>query len=168
LAVTDAGDDPRARLAAAGAAIIAGVERSGPDWAVRQVDRVLDAWGRVPAAERDAVRADAARAGRAAAMRVADALRILLARDPMEQTATPLEIVRTLVVEPTAVLRALGVPDVVRDPFDERSHPDDRYDLSPRTLGDLDPALGPELLVWGVAKSAVLRAGGQTGRAGTE
>jgi hypothetical protein len=168
LAVTDAGEDPRAVLAAAGDAIVAGVEQAGPDWAVRQVDRILDAWGRLAPDRRPAVRDDAARAGRAASVRVGAALRNLLAREPTEQTATPLEIVRTLVVEPTAVLQALGVPPVVRDPFDERSHPEDRYDLSPRTLTDLDPALGPELLVWGVAKAKVVRAAGQRGRPGTE
>ena len=74
---------------------------------------------------------------------------------------------RTIVVEPTALLRDLGVPEVVRDAFDERAHPDDVYDLAPRTLGDLEPELGPELLVWGMAKAKVLRGRGQTGRAGS-
>ena len=88
---------------------------------------------------------------------MAGALRELLARDPAEQAATPLEIVRTIVAEPTALLRELGVPEVVRDAFDERSQPADVYDLAPRTLADLDPTLGPELLVWGVAKSRLVR-----------
>ena len=106
--------------------------------------------------------------GAAAADRVAAELRALLARDPAEQAATPLEIVRTIVLEPTALLRELGVPEVVRDAFDERAHPDDVYDLAPRTLADLDPELGPELLVWGMAKARLVRPRGQTGRAGTE
>ena len=93
-------------------------------------------------------------------------LRTLLALDPAEQAATPLEIVRTMVVEPTALLRGLGVPEVVRDAFDERAQPADVYDLAPRTLADLDPELGPELLVWGMAKSKLVRPRGQTGRAG--
>ncbi len=155
-------------LAGAGAAIVAGVERSGPGWAVRNVDRILDAWGRVDAARRDEIRVAAAQAGAEGAARVAAALRALLARDPAEQAATPLEVVRTIVAEPTALLRDLGVPEVVRDAFDERAHPTDVYDLTPRTLADLDPELGPELLVWGVAKSRLVRLPGQTGRAGTE
>lgn len=168
MAVTDAAEDPRAMLAAAGAAIVDGVERSGPAWAVRNVDRILDAWGRIDDARRVEVRVAAERAGTEAATRVAAALRALLARDPAEQASTPLEIVRTIVVEPTALLRELGVPEVVRDDFDERAHPADVYDLAPRTLADLDPELGPELLVWGVAKSRLVRPRGQTGRPGTD
>ena len=79
-----------------------------------------------------------------------------------------MEVVRTIVAEPTALLRDLGVPEVVRDGFDERAHPTDVYDLTPRTLADLDPELGPELLVWGVAKSRLVRLPGQTGRPGTD
>lgn len=86
-------------------------------------------------------------------------LREVFARDAAEQRTTPLQIVRTLVAAPTAVLHAAGVPGVVRDAFDERAFPDDDYDLVPRTLGDLgDPDLGPLLLAWGMAKAAVLRA----------
>jgi len=157
LAVTTTGDDPAGMLAAAGEAIVAGVERAGPRWAEAQVDRILDAWGRVDPARRDDVRADARRAGTAAAARVVADLGALLALAPAAQAATPLEIVRTLVREPTALLRELGVPEVVRDPFDERAHPDDVYDLSPRTLEDLEPGLGPELLVWGMAKARLVR-----------
>ena len=155
-------------LAAAGAAIVDGVERSGPVWAVRNVDRILDAWGRVEVGRRAEIRVVAARAGTEGATRVAAALRALLARDPAAQAATPLEVVRTIVAEPPALLRELGVPEVVRDAFDERAHPADVYDLAPRTLADLDPALGPELLVWGVAKSRLVRPRGQTGRAGSD
>ena len=155
-------------LAAAGAAIVAGVEATGPAWSVRNVDRILDAWGRVDPDRRAEVRVAAERAGTEAAARVAGQLRALLARDPAEQAATPLEIVRTMVEEPTALLRGLGVPEVVRDAFDERAHPADVYDLAPRTLADLDPELGPELLVWGMAKSRLVRPRGQTGRPATE
>ena len=121
-------------LAAAGVAIVAGVEAAAPTWSVRHVDRILDAWGRVDADRRAGIRVEAAHAGAVAAARVADDLRALLARDPAEQAATPLEIVRTMVLEPTAVLRGLG----------------------------------PQLLVWGMAKARLMRAPGQTGRAATE
>ena len=119
---------------------------------------------------RTEIRDAAERAGVVAADRVAATLRALLALDPAEQAATPLEVVRTLVIEPTALLRELGVPEVVRDPFDERAQPADVYDLAPRTLADLDPDLGPELLVWGVAKSRLVRPGGppRTGRTGSD
>jgi hypothetical protein len=165
LAVTT-GDDPAEMMAAAGAAIIAGVERAGPGWAVGQVDRILDAWGRVEEPRREAIRADARAAGDAAAARVVGDLRALLALPPAAQAATPLEIVRTIVREPTALLQGLGVPEVVRDPFDERAHPHDVYDLAPRTLADLEPGLGPELLVWGMAKARLLRPPGQRGSEG--
>jgi hypothetical protein len=46
----------------------------------------------------------------------------------------------------------------VRDEFEERSFPDDRYGLAPRTFADLDDTLGPVQLVWGLAKAALLRA----------
>ena len=86
------------------------------------------------------------------------ALRALFALDPRDQHSTPLEIVRTAVQEPTEVLRAAGVAEVERDDFDVRAFPDDRYNLVPRTLGDLgDPELGPLQLEWGLAKVAVLR-----------
>jgi hypothetical protein len=119
---------------------------------------VIDAWGRVePEARADAVAAVEAAAGPAVA-HVLGELRSLFALDAAAQRTTPLQIVRRLVVAPTAVLRAAGVPAVARDGFDERAFPDDDYDLSPRTLGDLgDPDLGPLLLAWGLAKAAVLR-----------
>ena len=164
--MTDAVEDPLARLRAAGATIVAGVERMGPAWVVAQVDRILDAWGRVSETDREAIRIRAATAGRDGADRVAAALRQLFASDPADQVVTPLQVVRTLTREPTALLSQLGVPDVVRDPFDERTNPDDRYDLAPRTLGDLDDALAPELLVWGMAKARVLRDRAESG--GTE
>jgi hypothetical protein len=67
--------------------------------------------------------------------------------------------VRGAVREPTAVLGAAGLPDVVRDQVDERLLPDDRYDLAPRTFADLGGEdLGPLHLAWGLAKAAALRA----------
>ncbi|MBM3674292.1 MAG: hypothetical protein FJW88_04945 [Actinobacteria bacterium] len=155
------GEEARAlrALAEAGDALVAGIERSVPTWVTAQVERILDAWGRAsPAVCLDAERAAAA-AGVSAAHRVASELRALLTRDPAEQARTPAEIVRSVVREPTAVLTAVGVPPVERDPFDERAVPEDRYDLAPRSLADLGgPELGAALLAWGMAKAAVLRA----------
>jgi hypothetical protein len=81
----------------------------------------------------------------------------LVTTEPAAQRSTPLELVRTAAREPTAVLADLGVPDVVRDEFEERSFPTDRYGLMPRTFAELDETLGPVQLVWGIAKAAVLR-----------
>ncbi|MGQ0805207.1 MAG: hypothetical protein ACT4PI_15265 [Actinomycetota bacterium] len=151
-------DDATARLEETGAAIVAGVERCLPRWAERQVERILDAWGRLDPEARAGALEDARAAAIAATARVGADLRALLATPVAEQRATPLEIVRRAYREPTAVLAARGVPPVVRDQFDERAWPDDRYGLVPRTLGDLgDEDLAPLHLAWGLAKAAALR-----------
>jgi hypothetical protein len=145
-------------LGEAARAIVAGVERCVPDWVPAQVGRILDAWGRAEPAARAEAEAAAAAAGPEVAARVAGELRDLFALDPAEQRRTPLQIVRTAVREPTAILVAAGVPPVVRDAFEERTQPEDRYGLAPRTLGDLgDPDLAPYLLVWGRSKATILR-----------
>ena len=144
----------------ASAALVDGVGAALPAWAARSADWLLAAWGgSTPTGGGRRCRRPR-EAGEAAARRVAAELAELLALDPAEQRATPLEIIRTAVVEPTAVLAAAGLPDVVRDPFDERSWPDDRFGLVPRTLRDLDPDLAAVHFAWGVAKAAVLRARG--------
>ncbi len=146
------------RLGEAADALIDGVGVALPAWAERAADTLLTAWGKVDADRRRVVVADAREAGERAARRVAAELRDLLALDPAEQRATPLEIIRSAVAEPTAVLAAAGLPDVVRDPFEEQAWPDDRFGLVPRTLRDLDPDLAAVHFAWGVAKAAVLRA----------
>jgi hypothetical protein len=146
-------------LAEAGDAIVEGVERELPSWAVRGVVRILDAWGRIDPPTRVQADRDAEAAGAAACTRVVGELRVLFAIDAEQQRATPLQVVRTAHREPTALLESLGIPHVVRDEFDERSWPDDVYGLVPHTLGDLgDPDLGPLHLAWGMAKTGVLRA----------
>ncbi|HEY7138141.1 MAG TPA: hypothetical protein VIB48_24005 [Acidimicrobiia bacterium] len=148
----------RAMMAQAGDAIIEGVARELPGWAVREVLRLLDAWGTDPDTRRRA-EAEAAPAGREAAERVVAELRALFARDAEEQRATPLQIVRTAYREPTDVLERAGVPAVVRDSFEEQALPGDRYGLAPRSLGDLgDEDLSPLLLAWGIGKATVVRA----------
>ena len=142
----------------AASAILDGVARELPGWVTRQVARLLDAWGS-DATTRARAEADAETVGRAAATRVVDELRQLFALDVEEQRATPLQIVRTAYREPTAILRAAGVPPVRRDEFEERTLPDDRYGLAVRSLGDLgDEDLAPLLLAWGIGKATVVRA----------
>jgi hypothetical protein len=147
-----------ARLREASAALVEGVERALPEWAARSADGLLEAWARLAGDRRREVVAEARTAGEAAARRVAAELAALLALDAGEQRSTPLEVIRTAVVEPTVVLAAAGVPDVVRDAFDERSWPGDRFGLVPRTVRDVDPDLAAVHFAWGVAKAAVLRA----------
>ena len=151
------------RLEEASAALVAGLEAALPDWAARSADDLLTAWGALEPARRDEVVADARRAGEEGARRVAAQLIDLLALDPADQRATPLEIIRTAVAEPTEVLARAGMPDVVRDPFEERAWPDDRFGLVPRTLRDLDPDLAAIHFAWGVAKASLLRARTTTG-----
>jgi hypothetical protein len=139
-------------------AIVAAVRVALPGYLVSRAGRVADAWGLTGegrAGVDDALRA----AAMGATARVTAELEALFALDPADQRATPLEIVRSAVREPTEVLRAAGVGSVARDEFDERHQPDDVYDLTPRAVGDLgDAELGPQLLAWGLAKSRVLRA----------
>ena len=120
---------------------------------------MLDAWGTLAPDARARIDERLVAATVAATARVGDELRALFALEAAHQHATPLQVVRGAVTEPTAVLSAVGVPPVVRDEFEERSSPDDRYGLAPRTFADLgDDELGPAQLVWGTAKATVLRA----------
>ena len=154
------------RLGEASQALIDGVGAALQAWATRSADFLLSAWGELDGERRQEVVVAARGAGEQAARRVADELRELLALDPGEQRATPLEVIRGAVAEPTAVLAAAGLPAVVRDPFDERAWPDDRFGLVPRTLRDVDPDLAAVHFAWGVAKAAVLRARAGSGDPG--
>jgi hypothetical protein len=148
-----------ADLARVGDEIVVGVQRTLGPWMIACVARILEAWGRSgPDVEARAL-ATAEHEAPTVAGRIADSLSELFAQDPSEQTRTPLEIVRGAIEDPTRILSDAGVPPVERDAFEERTWPEDRYDLLPRTLADLgDPELGPLQLAWGLAKARVLRA----------
>jgi hypothetical protein len=137
-------------MEAEAAALADGIEAALPGWVERSVARVLHAWG---GALDDEVRDAAAEAGRKAAADVGPAVRALLADDEEAQRSNPLALVRAAVRYPTAVLRAAGVPPVVRDEQQERLFPDDVYDLAPANFGDLDPALADVGVRWGAAKA---------------
>ena len=62
-------------------------------------------------------------------------------------------LVRAAVRYPSEVLASAGVPPVERDEFAQRAFPEDRYDLSPATFADLDPALVNLGIEWGAAKA---------------
>jgi hypothetical protein len=99
------------------------------------------------------VRAAAAEAGRRAATEVAREVRDLLALDIDDQRTTPLSLLRRAVRYPTEVLRAAGVPPVVRDEHQERLFPEDDYDLAPANFADVSPDLADVGLAWGAAKA---------------
>jgi hypothetical protein len=151
---------PARQLMDEGAArLIDGVERLGAAWVVAAVTGIVDAWGRLDPLARTNALAAAQTAGEAAAGRVAAELRALFATDVADQRVTPLEIIKSLRAEATAVLRDAGIPEVERDEFETRSFPDDVYAIvlkSPAELGDDD--LGGALLAWGMGKANTLRA----------
>lgn len=161
----DAGSDPAgaearglAMVDDASRGILAGVERELAGWVVRQVSRLIEAWGSDPAI-RARAEADAVDAGHRATARVLEELRRLFSVDVEQQWATPLQIVRTAYREPTEVLAGAGVPSVRRDEFEEAALPDDRYGLAIHSLGELgDEDLAPLLLAWGIGKATVVRA----------
>jgi hypothetical protein len=155
--------DPEAEvlLADLGAALCAQVVEAVPAWVEREVDRILDAWATTPGGrgvDRPALRAAAADAGRTAAQDVAARLRTVLAADVDAQSTTPLEVVRAAVTYPTGVLRAAGVPAVVRDAFEEARFPHDLYGLTPASLGVVDPSLTDPARAWGAAKAMAHKA----------
>jgi hypothetical protein len=139
--------------------LLAGVHAGGRAWVEAAVARVLHAWGALDGPARAEAATAAAAAGTRAATRVEDELRVLFDADPAAQRATPLEVIRSLRREATEVLRAAGVPEVVRDPYESRAFPDDVYGIVLRTPADLgDEELGGALLAWGLGKAKFLRA----------
>jgi len=134
-----------------GRALADAIEAAIPVWVVRSVEGRWRDWsgGDASAELIDAARAAGARAG----AEVVPGVRALLALDVDDQRGNPLALVRRAVSYPTEVLRAAGVPGVVRDEFDERAFPDDIYALTPASFADVDPALHEPGLMWGAAKA---------------
>ena len=144
--------DPEDQLRVYAESLAADIEDAIPAWVAASVERIMRAWsGSVP----EQVRRDAAAAGRQAAVEVGAAIRQLLLADVDAQRTTPLALLRRAVRYPTEVLHAAGVPPVQRDEFTTRSFPEDLYDLSPASLGDVDPSLVEPGLAWGAAKAFV-------------
>lgn len=135
-------------------ALAEAVEAALPGWVERAVARLVAAHrGTVD----DAVLAAASAAGRRAGAEVGARLRTLLDADWDEQRTTPLTLLREAVRYPTEVLRAAGVPEVVRDREQERLFPDDPYDLAPATWADVEPSLTAPGIAWGAAKAMALQ-----------
>ena len=139
-------------------AIVDGVERLGAQWVVTAVTHIVDAWGELDDTARAKVLDDARSAGERAAARAVAELRSLFAQAPEAQRTTPLAVVRSLRYEATEVLRAAGVPEVVRDRYEVRAFPDDIYGIVPKAITDLgDEDLGGALLAWGIGKARAIR-----------
>lgn len=122
------------------------------------VEAVVGRWIRDSVARFDASLAysvatdEAVRSGERA---ISAELRDLLMSDIDNQRIGPLQVLRDGVRFANSVLEAAGVSPVVRDPFAERSFPDDHYGLAPAAFGDIDPALHEPGLIWGAAKAHV-------------
>jgi hypothetical protein len=143
--------EPDANLVEQGEALVAVVDEVLADWVVRGVVALVRAY--TGADPDDDVLAQARAAGEQARVEVVEELRALVRADVDDQRANPLAVIRRAVRFPTAVLRAAGVPPVVRDEFAERAFPDDVYGLSPAAFADVDPRLHDPGIVWGAAKA---------------
>lgn len=140
--------DDEARLAEYAQALADAVEAVFEQWVIGCVE------SRLPLLTAP-VRAQATAAAREAATTTMPRLRELLATDIAEQRSNPLDVLRSVVRWPTAVLHEAGVAPVERDEFDERAFPDDHYGLVPASFGDIDHSLHEPGLVWGAAKAHV-------------
>ena len=150
-------DDDQADLAALdryATELLAAVEVALPAWVQRSVAERWAAWdgGELPQPLADAAR----EAADAAAEAVLPELQVLLAQDVAEQRSNPLSLIRRAVPLATAVLASAGVPHVVRDEQAARLFPDDVYDLTPASFGDLGSNAHEPGLRWGAAKAHVL------------
>jgi hypothetical protein len=142
------------RLGDAARRLADGVDAALPRWVEGSVEGLLIAHsGR---ADR-AVMSRAREAGARARDEVGSRVRALLEADADEQWTNPLAIVRSAVAYPTEVLRAAGVPPVVRDRMAEEQFPDDDYDLTPTRFADLAEELHELSLEWGAAKAFVVK-----------
>ena len=129
-------------------ALAAAIEHALPHWIERCVGRyvVLD----------DVVAPLVARASHDAVAAVMPEVRKVLLADVDQQRVNPLALLRGAVRFPTAVLDELHVAPAERDEFARRNFPDDRYDLTPASFGDVDPTLHEPGIVWGAAKAHVV------------
>jgi hypothetical protein len=128
------------------------IEAALPGWIERSV-RVRAAAAGLDVTPGSPLATAATDAARRARDDVAPAIRSLLMDDVDEQRTTPLALLRMAVSYPTEVLRHAGVPPADRDDFARDRFPDDDYDLTPATWGDVDESLVDPGIAWGAAKA---------------
>ena len=132
--------------------LVEAVEAALPGWVQRCV-LTRAAQAEVPVS--DEVLRATRDAARQATGTVTDQLAQLFGSDIDDQNRSPMEVLRSAVRYPTAVLRWMGVPPVLREEFEVREFPDDDYALTPASFGDIDDALHEPGLRWGAAKAHV-------------
>lgn len=77
-----------------------------------------------------------------------------LSTDVDEQRMNPLQIIRQSTRPVAAVLRAAGVPEPVRDEFEQRGMPEDPYGFGPLTWQDMGDDVHEAGITWGAWKAA--------------
>lgn len=127
-----------------------GICQALPGWVVSSVE------ARLPEMNPE-LREAAETAGTAAAAEIGEEVTRLLAADIDDQRENPLSVLRRAVRYPTEVLLAAGVVPVERDDFAVDRFPNDVYNLTPASFGDIHPDLQCPGLVWGAAKAFVYR-----------
>lgn len=135
------------------AELIAAVLRSLPDWVDRTVRSRL---GGSPGIDEQTLAAEIATTAAAMVEEVRASLGDLLSRDPEEQRANPLQVLRARAGLVTGCLGRLGARPVPRDEFDRSTLPDDVFGVGPLTWRDLGEEVHEAGITWGAWKAAVV------------
>lgn len=130
--------------------LVQALESALPEWVIDCVEKISVAW---EGQTRPQLLAEAEQAAKKCYDEVMPDLRALLLTDIDSQFVSPLSVIRKAVSFPTKVLRDNNVPEVNRDEFAIRNFPEDVYDLSPASFGDLNEELHVLGIAWGAAKA---------------
>ena len=130
--------------------LVQALESALPEWVIDCVEKISVAWEGQTSPQ---LLAEAEQAAKKCYDEVMHDLRALLLTDIDSQFVSPLSVIRKAVSFPTKVLRDNNVPEVNRDEFAIRNFPEDVYDLSPASFGDLNEELHVLGIAWGAAKA---------------
>lgn len=130
--------------------LVQALESALPEWVIDCVEKISVAWEGQTSPQ---LLAEAEQAAKKCYDDVMPDLRALLLTDIDSQFVSPLSLIRKAVSFPTKVLRDNNVPEVNRDEFAIRNFPEDVYDLSPASFGDLNEELHVLGIAWGAAKA---------------
>ena len=130
--------------------LVQALESALPEWVIDCVEKISVAWEGQTSPQ---LLAEAEQAAKKCYDEVMPDLRALLLTDIDIQFVSPLSVIRKAVSFPTKVLRDNNVPEVNRDEFAIRNFPEDVYDLSPASFGDLNEELHVLGIAWGAAKA---------------